>query len=200
MVATRSVVRHNTPTRPAFFVARKWQEGNTMVFYIGGAVLVVLSVYCWLGIRKAYGKGEVLPLRISAAIWVLDTVHLLLVSLASLWGVWQLQFNSTVGLVSGLVLIGVGLATLLAGMIAFRSLRRISGMDSSGLVTTGIYRWSRNPQYTGWFICLLGISLMGRSGHLYTVQLEEPYLEHVLGDKYRVYKSRTARYIGILRK
>ena len=140
-------------------------------------------------------------------------VHLALVSLAAVCGVWQLQFNSAAALGGGLALAGVGLALLLTGMITFRSLRRISGMESSRLLTKGIYRWSRNPQYIGWFICLLGISLMGRSGlaflltilliigiHLYNTRLEEPYLEHVFGDEYRDYKSRTARYIGIPKK
>lgn len=184
-----------------------------MVFFTGSAVLAGLSAYCWLGIKRAYDKGVTLPFRVSIAIWILDTLHLVLVSLASLYGIWQLQFNSTVALAIGLVLIGIGLTTLLTGMITFRSLRRVSGMDSSELVARGIYRWSRNPQYIGWFICLFGISLIGRSGlafllsvvliigiHLYNVKLEEPYLERVFGDQYRLYKSKTARYVGIPKK
>ncbi len=184
-----------------------------MLFYIGSAIIAVLAVYCRLGTRKAYDRGENLPLRVSAVIWILDILHLLLVALASLYGVWQLQFSSEVGLIGGLILIGFGLASLLAGMIAFRSMRRISGMDSSKLVANGIYRWSRNPQYVGWWICLLGISLVGRSGlallltavlivgiHLYHVQLEEPYLERTFGEKYRAYKLKTARYVGMPKK
>jgi len=184
-----------------------------MLFYIGASVLITLSVYCWLGIKGAYSKGEVLPFRVSAAIWILDTLHLILVSLASLNSVWELRFNETVAFISGLALIGIGLAILLIGMIQFRSLRRISGMHSARLIATGIYRWSRNPQYLGWFICLLGISLIGRSGlaflltfmliigiHLYNIWLEEPYLERVLGKEYLEYKSRTARYVGMPRK
>ena len=179
-----------------------------MLFYIGSAILVILGIYCWAGIKKAYGKGKVLPLHVSTAIWILDTLHFLLVSLASLDGVWKLEIHSTVALTIGSVLIGGGLAGLLTGMIGFRSLRRISGMDSSTFMAEGIYRWTRNPQYTGWFICLLGISLAGRSGlaflltavliagiHLYNTRLEEPYLGHVFGDEYRAYRTRTPRYI-----
>lgn len=118
-----------------------------------------------------------------------------------------------VAFISGLILISIGLAILLIGMIQFHSLRRVSGMQSAGLITVGIYQWSKNPQYLGWFICLFGVSLMGRSGlallltlaliigiHLYNIWLEEPYLERVLGKEYLEYKSRTARYVGMPRK
>lgn len=184
-----------------------------MLFYIGSGVLLFLGILCWLGTRKAYENGEILPLHVSVAIWVLSIVHFLLVALSSFYAVWQLPFNALGALIAGLVMAGVGLVMLLAGMTEFHSLRRLSGRDISRLITTGMYRWSRNPQYTGWFICLLGISLAGRSGlgfllmtipfivaHLYVVWLEEPYLERVFGDEYRIYKSRTARYIGMVKR
>ena len=60
-------------------------------------------------------------------------------------------------------------------------------------MTTGIYRWSRNPHFLGLYLALLGISLLGRSGyalllttiavifcHYYIVKAEEPYLERIL--------------------
>jgi len=83
-------------------------------------------------------------------------------------------------------------------------------MKASKLITTGIYHWSRNPQFLGLYFALLGISLLGRSGfalllttiaiiycHYYIVKVEEPYLERIFGANYIVYKSRTPRYIGI---
>ena len=99
------------------------------------------------------------------------------------------------------------------GMIEFRTLRRSMGQDISKLITTGIYKWSRNPQFIGWFLILLGISLAGRSGlafaltgvfaiaiYLYTILLAEPYLERLYGEDYCSFKLRTARWIGIQRK
>ncbi len=104
----------------------------------------------------------------------------------------------------------IGAVILPMGMIEFRSLSRSCGQDISKLITTGIYRWSRNPQFIGWFLILLGISLAGRSGfafvltgvfviviYLYTVLLAEPYLESLYGEEYRSFKLRTARWIGI---
>jgi len=181
-----------------------------MLFYLWSGILVVLGIFCWVGIKNAYDKGAVLPIYISIMIWLLDTVHALLVILASLFSIWRLPFKQTAALITGLVMLGVGLAIMVAGMMEFRSLRKISGRDTSKIITTGIYRWSRNPQYTGWFIWLLAISLMWRSClaflftivfiigiHLYNVRLEEPYLERVFGEDYRRYKGSAPRYVGI---
>ncbi|MHA1861427.1 MAG: methyltransferase family protein [Candidatus Ranarchaeia archaeon] len=111
--------------------------------------------------------------------------------------------------IAGAMIIAVGGALMLAGMYEFRSLSKISGLESSVLVTRGVYRWSRNPQFLGWYLVLIGLSLIGRSGlafifslagillfHLYIVYLEEPYLERVFGESYRAYKAGTPRYIG----
>ncbi|AIF68488.1 hypothetical protein PAP_00205 [Palaeococcus pacificus DY20341] len=181
-----------------------------MLFYIGLGIVVLLSIYCWFGIKKAYEKGKTLPLRVSIAIWISDTVHFLLVLSASRQGIWPLSINKTVALVIGVVMGGVGLFIMLVGMLEFHSFKKMSGMDTSKLIITGIYRYSRNPQYTGWFLALLGISIAGRSLlallltialiigiHLYNVKLEEPYLERIFGEEYLKYKESTSRYFGI---
>lgn len=179
-------------------------------FYLGSVVLVALGTYCWLGVKKYYDKGEMLPFYLSIAVWILSMVHILLVILSATYAVWPLPFNKTIALIVGFFMFGVGIVTLLIGMFEFRSFRKVSGLDTSRLITTGIYRWSRNPQHVGWFLILLGISFIGRSGlaflftivgiaymHLYTIWMEEPYLERIFGEEYRLYKSRTARYIRI---
>lgn len=184
-----------------------------MLFYVfsaGSGILVVLGLYVLLKTKRTYDSGKTLSTGISLGWWVLDTVHCLLVILSSLYTVWPISINKMAALIGGSVMFGVGMVMMLAGMTEFRSMRRISGLETSELVTTGIYRWSRNPQYIGWFLVLLGISLIGSSGlallytmigiilfHFYTIQMEEPYLEHVIGEKYLLYKERTPRYIGI---
>lgn len=181
-----------------------------MLFYVGTVILIVIGIFCWLEIKQFYEKGTSLPTYVSVAIWILDAIHGLIVILASLTSIWRLPFNKMVSLILGFIMLGCGFVLMLKGMMEFRSLRKISGLDKSFLVKTGVYRWSRNPQYFGWFMWLLGVSLMGRSGlaflftivfiigiHLYNIGLEEPYLERIFGDEYRLYKLSTPRYIGI---
>ena len=183
---------------------------DEMIFWIGSLVLVSLGVYIWLRIRKAYSKEETLPPRVAILIWFFHIIHHSLVILSALYGVWALPVNKVAALAVGSVLFAVGITTVSLGLIEFRSFHRAAGLDSSKLITTGIYQYSRNPQHLGLFLWLLGISLMGRSGlafsftlafiiymHLYTIRLEEPYLERVFGEEYYPYKSRVGRYITI---
>jgi protein-S-isoprenylcysteine O-methyltransferase Ste14 len=184
-----------------------------MLFYVGAGVLVVLGLYVLLETKRTYEKGKTFSLRLSVGWWIIDTFHGLLVTLSSLYGVWLMPINQMVALIRGSVLLGVGVLTMLIGMIQFRSLRKISGLETSELVTTGIYQWSRNPQFFGWFLGLLGVSLIGRSVfaflltivaivfcHYYITRIEEPYLERVFKKKYLSYKSRVPRYIGVPKK
>ena len=75
-------------------------------------------------------------------------------------------------------------------------------------VASGPYRWVRNPMYLGFFLILAGYALcavsfaallvafgMLAAAHLFTVLYEEPALERRFGDSYRVYRSRTRRWI-----
>lgn len=181
-----------------------------MLFYVGTGFLVILGFYVLLKAKRTYDKGKALSKGLSLGFWLLDATHCSLVILSSFYNVWQIPINKMVALTVGLVGFGVGVVVMLTGMIEFHSIRMISGLEISEVVTTGIYQWSRNPQYLGWFLVLLGISLIGSSGlalsytiiaiilfHFYITQMEEPYLEQILGEKYLSYKEKTPRYIGI---
>ncbi|UCB61322.1 MAG: hypothetical protein JSW72_04540 [Candidatus Bathyarchaeota archaeon] len=102
---------------------------------------------------------------------------------------------------------------MLAGMIEFGSKSRISGCNTLKLVTTCIYQWSRNLQYLGWFLVLLGISFIGRSGlallhaiigivlfRFCITRIEEAHLERTFKEKYISCKKVTPRYIGISKR
>lgn len=107
-----------------------------------------------------------------------------------------------------LTLVGFGLPFSAAGRI----MQAHTTLDPHGsvtkIVTSGPYRFSRNPIYLG-FICLLvGLSIAFRSywglilGPLFMVSLyqfvikeEEAYLEKKFGDVYNSYRSRVKRWL-----
>ena len=185
-----------------------------MWLYIGLSVSigiwVVLGIYVFSEIKKTYDRNGVFTNKLLNLWFVMWGFYHLAVILSSLYGLWLIPINKIFALTGGLVLIVVGIVVLATGMIEFRSLRRSCGQDISKLITTGIYRWSRNPQFIGCLLYLLGISLAGQSGFafvltgaativicLYTTRLAEPYLERLYGEEYRLYKSKTGRWIGI---
>ncbi len=78
---------------------------------------------------------------------------------------------------------------------------------STALVTTGLYRFTRNPMYVGFLGLSFGIAfLFARDGvmlttlvlwavlHFGVIKREEAYLAKVFGDDYEAFKAKTPRY------
>lgn len=79
---------------------------------------------------------------------------------------------------------------------------------TSTLVTTGIYRWTRNPMYLGMAIAHLALALLLASGgalltwpiailviQLAVIPQEEAYLGRTLGADYQAYRQRVRRWL-----
>lgn len=187
-----------------------------MLFYMTLGVLIVITFVLLSHVKRTYDRGQTLSRFASLGFWVIDALLFVLILVSSLfkeYAIFVIPLSETGVLVGGCILIGIGSALMLTGMMEFRSIKMISGHDMSRLVKTGIYRCSRNPQYIGWFLILFGLSLAGRSSlalllasvgallfHLFTVRMEEPYLERLFGDGYVSYRETTPRYIGISRQ
>ncbi len=143
-----------------------------------------------------------------AAVWVLYSLHFGLTLIAAVGSTWLLPLPPPLSVAGGFLLLLIGAAAYIAAAVSFRSLKRMSGMDSSRLITGGIYRWSRNPQNVGWALFLVGMALLRTSGLVLLLAvlfwvsfrmylpLEEQLLERIFGDAYRAYRSRTHRYFG----
>jgi len=111
----------------------------------------------------------------------------------------------------GAALIVAGLAV---GVLARRELARRGqptnpGLPTTGLVTTGVFRISRNPLYLGgagiiggiglafnlpWVLILLGPSII--AGHYVLIAPEERYLAGKFGEPYLRYAASVRRWIG----
>jgi protein-S-isoprenylcysteine O-methyltransferase Ste14 len=107
------------------------------------------------------------------------------------------------------VFVGIsGIIICLTGIIQFRSIAKVMCQDAGDLTLTGIYRWSRNPQYVGWLLFLIGFALtdwsiwcfaallvVAVSLHL-LVLVEEEHLRRVFGSQYKNFCQRSPRYLG----
>ena len=110
----------------------------------------------------------------------------------------------------GLAFAGIGLLVL---VLAYASMARANttinpSEHSSKLVSSGIYAYSRNPIYLGWFVVLVGMGLTNTSFLALIVSLlmifllywlviveEESYLESKFGEEYLQYKKNVRRWL-----
>jgi len=108
----------------------------------------------------------------------------------------------------GVVVGSVGIVLSLASIALFRSMSKVLCLDAGKLTTAGPYRWSRNPQYVGYFLFLLGFALndwslwclaallvVAISLHL-LVLVEEEHLYRVFGEQYVGFCREVPRYLG----
>lgn len=182
-----------------------------VVFWLALTILVFLALWTLWWVRRDYREGEQLTPGSVASVWVLYLLHFALEVYAAWVGYWSYSQAPTLSILLGMALAIAGFTLLALGLLHLRSIRRISGVDTSQLITKGIYRWSRNPQNVGWALILVGIALIGRSLlalllafffwglFLLYVPMEERYLEKLYGEEYRQYKRKTHRYFGFPR-
>jgi protein-S-isoprenylcysteine O-methyltransferase Ste14 len=142
------------------------------------------------------------------------------------WYVWILATLSYLGLVltgiidygslgyDQIILIVIGLPLLVGGLIfGFWGVRTLSTHQSLGLegklVKNGPYRYTRNPQYIGEIIAIIGFILVSNSllsfflgiiGILWFVFApftEEPWLIQVYGEEYKEFSEQTPRFLSL---
>ena len=110
------------------------------------------------------------------------------------------------GFCIGLLGDGIFLLSVLCMKDSWRA--GIPDKDKTELVTTGIYRYSRNPAFLGFDLMYTGVLLL--YGNLLTLGFsvfamvmlhlqilqEERYLENTFGAAYTAYKRQVSRYLG----
>jgi protein-S-isoprenylcysteine O-methyltransferase Ste14 len=130
-------------------------------------------------------------------------------------GGWQL----------GWILVATGAAFALAGMLGFllaggtpaifftRGLRFLWGEEPKSLVGGGVYRYSRNPMYTGVVAVILGQAILFASirvaiygiamfafFHAVVTLVEEPHLRRRDPEKFARFEREVPRWIGVTRR
>jgi len=176
------------------------------------AVNALASVVVALWARQEFDSAGKLRITTAICLGIVFYIHMA-VSLATAWsGVDRGSVPLSAGwrLAIGLCCVGAGVALIAAGRLTFGHRARVYGLREDELLTHGIYAWSRNPQYFGTFLVLLGTGLIASSIitlflagaflfliHVYIVLVEEPHLSKTFGKRYSEYRSATSRYIGI---
>jgi protein-S-isoprenylcysteine O-methyltransferase Ste14 len=107
-----------------------------------------------------------------------------------------------------LILIGIALFAAGARNFSRAATPLPTNQPARVLVTTGIYGWTRNPVYLGFFLMYVGIGIAVHSPWILALTLpiavairygvvarEEAYLERRFGDAYRDYKARVPRWV-----
>lgn len=108
---------------------------------------------------------------------------------------------------AGAILAISGLLLCLVSIGSFGSLPKVLCLHAGRLTTAGPYRWSRNPQYVGWLLFLLGFALtdwslwclavlliVAVSLHL-LVLVEEEHLRRAFGEEYIQFCREVPRYL-----
>jgi len=119
---------------------------------------------------------------------------------------WFWELDGTWNFAAGLALIMLGFIAAFGTMLWF-GLRRAFGIKSSGLIRTGPYRFSRNPQILGGYLLVIGVSLQWPSfysllwialyaiiGHM-MILTEEEFLTNQYGAAYTHYCQQVPRYL-----
>ena len=111
----------------------------------------------------------------------------------------------------GIIFFSLGLVVLLNCIIRFALAGHgtLSPIDpTKKLVTSGLYRYTRNPMYLGVLMILIGETLFFKSYHLgiylliialifnlFILAVEEPRLRKDFADEYRNYCSKVRRWL-----
>jgi protein-S-isoprenylcysteine O-methyltransferase Ste14 len=142
---------------------------------------------------------------------ILAAIFAGLMALASQWPVWWVQIPAQK--IIGLLLAVGGILLVASGVQSFRKAKTTvnprSPGQSSALVVIGLYRYTRNPMYLGFFLllCSLGIYqslilnlILGPSGFVaymnkFQIRPEEEALQKIYGEEFIEYKKRVRRWI-----
>ncbi len=135
---------------------------------------------------------------------------------ALIWGISllapQVALPSGIRLVVSVAIVLAGLAFSAAGVLSFRRARTTVNPtrpeEASSLVSTGIYRITRNPMYVGLLLVLVAWTvflasawaLLGVAGFVlymdhFQITPEERALSKLFGSQYASYKARVRRWL-----
>ena len=142
--------------------------------------------------------------------WAIYSVITLWAITNVIWEIYDKWFGNIYFSLSGLLISCCGILIYAIAAMQFGSLKKLSGIEGDtigSLVTNGIYMYSRNPQFLGWWLLLCGLfvikanylslSLLLLGVILGFIQIicEERHLLLKYGNQYKEYMANVRRII-----
>ena len=182
---------------------------DPIVAVVIAAGLLLLAGYVFARVRSDYRRRG----QLSRPVAVLQTGYFFIYALCS----YLFLDSRLTAIASKGVLLGFAGLLMIAGLSGVLLSMPFLGHRSFGaevgqLHTSGIYRFSRNPQLAGSFVFIIGYVLLWPSwtGVLWAalwlpisyrmVRAEEEHLASVFGKEYEQYCQRTPRFIGVVKE
>lgn len=160
--------------------------------------------------KNKSGKAQIVErtLQIATFSWIIVWLGEIIIT--------QLGFDNRLKLInndfisiSGLFLITIGVIFFIIAAITMKNSWRV-GIDKStksNLITEGIYKYSRNPAFVGFYLMFIGLFLVYTDVitcismllNIYAMNRlvleEEKHLEEAFGKEYTNYKKKAPRYL-----
>lgn len=160
--------------------------------------------------RLAKGDKPIRTRRIEAALLFATYGTAVVQYVSVFFGKYMLAFSLPLAVrIIGLILAGLAVLFFLFAIFHMKDSWR-AGIDESqktSIVTTGVYRFSRNPAFVGFDLLYIGSILASPNLIMTTMAFfsilllhlqileEEKYLSRVFGDEYADYRKKTPRYL-----
>ncbi len=183
---------------------------EVLILTVFGLFFVGFTVFALWYLRREYyqrGKLSWFGLLVHVTMFIVNGMFVGVL----VWGVDEIPPMGDLAWL-GISLMVVGLGIVVYAMDLFREFSRWLGNDTPGLATSGLYSFSRNPQFVGYGLLILGvviawgrtlgwIGLLSYLGLAYLMaRVEESHLTRVYGQSYRDYCSRVPRFVGLPKK
>lgn len=172
-----------------------------------GAPLLASTPWLLNRMRRDLEQHRRLQVSTAAWMWSCYTAHAGLTVAALATPPARRRLSPLVGATATAAAL-TGAVVDVASMRRFAGPAQLTGTTAGNLVTGGIYRHSRNPQYLGTLIGLTGLAVLRRSpaalaltaalATVYRVWVprEEQHLARQFGQPYLLYRAATARWLG----
>ncbi len=155
---------------------------------------------------ESTGKPHIKPKVLPLAYWLVALLTMVL--LYYVLPIVQFTASSLSYLGVVFVIVGIAVTAMSAGAFVRAGTPLLPFSKSTAVVTTGLYRHTRNPMYLGMVIVLVGSALLlGSIGsflpipvfagiiHYRFIRHEEKFLEQLFGDEYLAYKYQVRRWV-----